>query len=153
MARKSRKQAVDQTKVVTTAEGVRKETPKSDRKNKPSVSVIVNPEINPVTGFIDFLRDHAVLGVAIGFVIGTQAQALVKQLVSSFIEPMLQLLFGQSLNQRTFSLEWHGRTVNFTWGAFGYAILNFVFVLVAIYVIIKFLNLEKFEKPEKKGEL
>jgi hypothetical protein len=32
--------------------------------------------------FIDFLRDHAIVGLAIGFVVGTQAQSVVKQLIA-----------------------------------------------------------------------
>lgn len=139
---------MDQTKVVTTGTVVRIETPKSDR-NKPKV--VVSPEIIPGTGFIQFLREHAIVGLAIGFVIATQVQALVKLLVDSFINPAFQLLLGQALTSRKFMLTFHGRSVPFAWGGFAYGLLDFLFVLAAVYLLVKFLNLEKLDRPKKSS--
>lgn len=129
---------------------LRMEVPRSNRQPKPNTARVVIQEVNPVTGFVGFLRDYAVVGLAVGFVIGLQAQNLVKVLVSSFIDPAFNLLFGQALNQRAFVAHFHGRTASFTWGAFAYALLDFVFVLAAIYAIVKFFNLDKLDKPTKK---
>jgi len=138
------------TKIVTSGSTIRFEQPKSGRgKKKSKVSVIVGPEVHPVSGFLDFLREHAVVSLAIAFVIGLQSQVLVKQLVSSFIDPLFKLLFGQALSLRTFTVNWHGRSANFSWGAFAYGLLNFLFVLAAIYAIVKFLNLDKLDKPKE----
>jgi len=132
---------------VTAGTTVRFQQPKSTRKPKPRVAVA--QEMNPAAGFVNFLREHAVVGLAIGFVIGTQVQTLVKQLVASFIDPLFQLLFGQALSQRTSTLHWHGRAASFGWGAFVYGLLDFIFVLAAIYFIVKFFNLDKLDKPKK----
>lgn len=149
MTARSRKRQVNQTQVVTAGTTISFEEPKSNRTKQPVAKVVVQ-EINPVSGFVSFLREHAVVGLAIGFVIGLQAQNLVKQLVASFIDPTFNLLFGQALSQRTFTLHFHERAANFPWGAFVYVLLNFVFVLAAIYIIVKVLNLDKFEKAAKK---
>jgi large-conductance mechanosensitive channel len=147
MANKRRKHApVDQTKVVTTGTVVRMETPRSDR-GKPHVTV--SPEFIPGHGFVQFLREHAIVGLAIGFVIATQVQSLVKLLVDSFINPAFQLLFGQSLTSRSFHLTFHGRSVPFNWGSFAYGLLDFVFVLAAVYLLVRMLNLERVDKPKK----
>ncbi|HZL08059.1 MAG TPA: MscL family protein [Candidatus Dormibacteraeota bacterium] len=127
---------------------IRFEIPTGGRQHKPQI--VVSPDIHPVSGFVDFLREHAVVGLAIGFVIGTQVQSLVKQLVSSFIDPLFKLLLGQALSQRTFTLDWHGRSANFGWGGFVYALLDFLFVLATIYVVVKFLNLDELGKPKRK---
>ncbi|HEY5441972.1 MAG TPA: MscL family protein [Candidatus Saccharimonadales bacterium] len=140
------------THVVTPGSTIRFEQPKSSRgqtQQQPKI-VITAPDIHPVSGFVDFLREHAVVGLAIGFVIGTQVQTLVKQLVSSFIDPLFQLLFGHALSQQTSTLHWHGRAASFGWGAFVYGVLDFIFVLAAVYAIIKFLNLDELDKPKKK---
>ena len=147
MADKS-KGDVDQTKVVTTASGVRIETPKSNRQHKPKVTVTID-DINPASGFVDWLRANAVVGLAIGFVIGTQVQLVVKQLISSFIDPLFVLLFGQQLTTRSFTLHFSGRSASFTWGTFVYSLINFIFLLLAIFLIIKFLKLDKLDKPKK----
>jgi len=151
MAAKARKRNVDQTKVFTTGSTVRLEVPRSSRqsKSKKVVAAIADPDLNPVSGFVGFLREHAVVGLAIGFVIGTQVQAVVKQLVASFINPLFSLLFGEALSKRTFMLHFHARAVAFQWGAFAYGLLDFVFVVAAIYIIVRMLKLDKLDKPPK----
>jgi large-conductance mechanosensitive channel len=146
MTAQRRKRTIDQTKVITTGSVVRIETPSSSR-NKPKVTV--TSESVPGHGFVLFLREHAIVGLAIGFVIGTQVQALVKLLIDSFINPAFKLLFGQALTSRTFMLHWHGRSAAFAWGAFAYGLLDFLFVLAAVYILVRSLKLEKLDKPKK----
>ncbi|PIZ62996.1 hypothetical protein COY17_01460, partial [Candidatus Saccharibacteria bacterium CG_4_10_14_0_2_um_filter_52_9] len=60
---------------MTSGSTIRIEQPSSERGRKPKVSVVVgNTTDEFVGGFVDFLREHAVVGLAIGFVIGVQAQ-------------------------------------------------------------------------------
>lgn len=136
---------------VTSGSPLRMEPAKSSRQPKPNTAAVIMHEVNPVGGFVNFLRDYAVVGLAVGFVIGLQAQNLVKQLVTSFIDPAFNLLFGQALSQRDFVLEFHGRTASFSWGAFAYMLLNFLFVLAAIYAIVKIFKLDKLDRPSKKA--
>lgn len=153
MAAKTRKRKPEsQIRTVTTGTLLRMEEPSSDRKQKPNPAVVLVHEINPVGGFIGFLREHAVVGLAIGFVVGLQAQELVKLLVGSFINPAFQLFFGQALSQRTIVLTWHDRAATFGWGGFAYGLLNFLFVLLAIYAIVKFFNLDKLDKPKEEDD-
>ena len=148
-AQRRQRKPVDQTKIVTTGSTVRIETPSSSRQKKPNVAVVVAQEINPASGFIDWLRQNAVIGLAVGFVVGTQMQVVVKQLIESFINPVFQLLFGgQQLNQRTAYLHFNGHSQPFAWGAFVSVLINFLFILLTIYIVIKFLKLEKFDKPK-----
>jgi large conductance mechanosensitive channel len=134
---------------VTGGSTIRFEQPRSSRQraNNP---IIGSPEVHPVSGFMEFLREYSVVSLAIAFVIGLQSQTLVKQLVASFIDPLFKLLFGQALSLRTFTLDWHGRAVSFAWGAFAYGLLDFIFVLGAVYAIVKLLNLDKLAQPNKK---
>lgn len=100
-----------------------------------------------VGGFVTFLREHAVVGVAIGFIIGLQAQTLVKQLVTSFITPILTLIVGSNLQNK--ELVVHGsRHVVLQWGQFVYALADFLVVLFFIYLIVKIFRLDKLDKPQ-----
>ena len=150
MAATNRKNDIRSAQDVTTGSALRIEVPKSSRQAKHNPAYVVMHEVNPVSGFVGFLRDYAVVGLAVGFVIGLQAQNLVKALVSSFIDPAFNLLFGQALSQRTFVLHFHGRTAGFTWGAFAYNLLDFLFVIAAIYAIVKIFSLDKLDRPTKK---
>ena len=130
---------------------IRFEEPTSRRRRKKSAVDLIVPD-QFATGFINFLREHAVVGLAIGFVIGLQAQTLVKSLVDSFISPAFNLFFGQSLQHRVFTLHFHKHYASFGWGFFIYTLLNFLFVLAAIYAIFKYLKLDKLDKPVKAEE-
>lgn len=150
MAAAKRNRQPIQPQSVTSGSPLRMQPAHSSRQPKPNTASVIIHEVNPVSGFVGFLRDYAVVGLAVGFVIGLQAQNLVKVLVSSFIDPAFQLLFGQALSQRAFVLHFHGRTASFTWGAFVYGLLNFLFVLAAIYILVKFFSLDKLDRPTKK---
>lgn len=103
-----------------------------------------------VGGFVTFVREHAIVGLAVGFVIGTQAQTVVKQLVTSFIEPAFKLFFGGAkLSERTFTLQFAGNSANFGWGAMLNVLLNLLFVLAAVYAIIKIFNLDELDKKKE----
>ena len=104
-----------------------------------------------VGGFTNFLREYAVVGLAVGFILGQQANAVVKQLVTSFIEPWLQVLFGTGLSKRT--AIWHHGTdkIKVEWGQFVYALIDFLFVAITIYIVVRLLRLDKLKKL-KEGE-
>jgi large-conductance mechanosensitive channel len=150
MAERSRKRVVNPAQVVTTGTTIRIEQPKSSRHQKPKVTVVMAQDYNPVGGFVSFLREHAIVGLAVGFAIATQLQAVIKQLISSFINPLYGLLFnGQQLSSNTATFHWHGRQEQFGWGAFVYTLIDFLFVIAVIYVAIRVLHLENFDKPKE----
>lgn len=147
--RKKRPTSYPQT-VITPGSTVRFEQPSSSRGPKPKKSTVFVQEFTPVNGFVDFLREHAVVSLAVGFAIATQAQTLIKQLISSFIDPLYGLLFSQKLSEKVVKLHFHGRAQEFAWGAFVYSFVDFLFVLAAIYAIIKLLKLDKLDKPKEE---
>jgi len=150
--RKRQTQKAESTIHVTPGSTIRFEQPHSNRKRKPNVVVVAAQEMNPVGGFTDFLREHAIVGLSIGFIIGSQMAALVKVVVSNFIDPLSHLFFGTALSQRTFTLSFHSRAANFGWGGVVYALIDLILLLVFIYVAFKFFNLEKIDKPKEAAK-
>src|SRR5947209_71709 len=71
-----------------------------------------------VGGFLRFMHEYAVVGLAIGFIIGQQAQLVVKQLVDSFVTPLLNVFIGQSLQSKAFTISFSGNHASVTWGKF-----------------------------------
>lgn len=140
-------------KVTPTADGVKIAAPaKQGHVGKQGLNVFVTPDFinEPIEGFVGFLKEYAVVGLAVGFAVGSQAQLVVKQILATFIDPLFQLLFGKALSTRIFTLHFRSHAANFGWGALIYSVLDFVFVLTAIYVIIKFFKLDKLKKTSKK---
>ena len=118
--------------------------------HRPKVTVLVDSEEafgRQVSGFVGFLRERAVVGLAVGFVVATQVQTLVKQLVSSFLDPLTMLLFGAKLSDRTFTWHFHDRHQDFAWGQFVYVLIDFFIVVITIYALIKLFKLDKLDKP------
>jgi len=131
-------------------ETVKIESPKGSRR--PHVSVIVADELGESAhNFADFVREYAVVGLAVGFIVGQQANAVVKQLVDSFVDPWVKVLFGQDLSGRYFTLHHGTEPVQFPWGKFVYNLTEFFFVLILIYVIIKVFHLNRLKKKSKRS--
>lgn len=140
------------TRIVTSGSTIRIETPDSKNRHKrPRISVIDTTD-DVMDGFVDFIRTHAVVALAIGFVIATQVQALAKDFIAGFLDPTFKLLFGEALSGREFTLQFHGRTADFGWGGFVYGLLDFLFVLGTLYFLIKVFKLDKLDKPKKDEE-
>ena len=120
---------------------------KSGKMKGRTVTVLMDADDavkDQVNGFVDFLRERAVVGLAIGFVAGTQAQAVVKQLIDSFITPAFTLIFGSALQKQKFTIG----EAQFGWGMMVYALINLFFVLAAIYILVKLFKLDKLDKKK-----
>lgn len=127
---------------------------KTKKGRKPRVTVLVDPEDvfkSQVSGFVSFLRERAIVGLAVGFVVATQVQGVVKQLIASFLDPLSTLLFGTKLSTQTFTLHLHSRSADFGWGAFVYSLVTFLLIVASIYAIIKLFKLDKLDAPKDKN--
>lgn len=103
------------------------------------------------SGFLVFIREQGVVGLAIGLVIGTQVKMVVDQLISSFINPLIGLILpGEGdLSQKKFTLTVGDKTAIFEWGQFVYVLISFIAVAAIIYYIIHGLKLDKIDKKKK----
>ena len=53
-------------------------------------------------GFIDFIREQGVVGVGVGFIVGTSAVVVIKSIVSNLVNPIIGLVTGGiDLSQKT----------------------------------------------------
>jgi large-conductance mechanosensitive channel len=145
-------ESTEHLQIVANGSNIRFEPAKSSRNSKNQkqrIIVSVAPDISPIGNFLGFLKDHAVVGLIIGFVVGNQVQSVVKQVLQSFVDPLTKLLFGTALSDRTFTLHFKGRYADFGWGSMIYALIIFLFVLIFMYISIRLLKLDKLE-PNKK---
>jgi large-conductance mechanosensitive channel len=123
------------------------------KRHKLAVAALRTPDEivkDQVNGFVIFIREHAIVGLAVGFMIATQAQSVIRQLVESFIDPMIALVFGgDKLNELVITVSLFGNHTGIKYGAFLYALINLLAVLVTIYVLVRTLKLEKLDKSGK----
>ena len=152
--KKSSQDQSSEIRVVTTSAGnvrIDQTKPKTTRR-KPKVTVMVADDLvrDQVGGFVNFLQEYAVVGLALGFIVGQQANGVVKQFVASFVDPLSVVWFGQGLTTRTAIVHHHQTAVKVPWGLFVNTLLQFFLVLIAMYAVIKFFKLDKFAKKKDK---
>lgn len=101
-------------------------------------------------GFVNFIREQGVVGLAVGLAIGTAAGDTVKKLVTAFIDPLVQLVVGsqQGLQSASFTVEVAGRKGEFLYGAFVSSLITLIAVAFVVYAIIHFLKLDKLDKKK-----
>ncbi len=119
---------------------------KTSRSKKVTRKVTTKANDN-LSGFVEFIRTQGIVGLAIGFVMGTQVKALVDQMIRSFVDPLLGLVVGstQGLSGKSLYVQIGSRSALFGWGAFLYALIDFVIIAAVIYFTFKWLRLDKLD--------
>lgn len=102
------------------------------------------------SGFVDFIREQGIIGLAVGLAIGTAAGDTVKKLVEGFINPIVQFIVGSgdALASATLHVELWGRSADFAWGAFVSSAITLVATALVVYWLINVLKLNKLDKKK-----
>lgn len=107
--------------------------------------------VKHASGFMTFIREQGVIGLAVGLAIGTAAGDTVRKLVEGFISPIVQFLIGSSarLEAATWHVELIGRSADFKWGAF---VSSAIALLATALVIYWFIHVLKLDRLDRKKE-
>jgi len=103
-------------------------------------------------GFINFIREQGVVGLSVGFIVGTSATTLVKSLVTNLFNPLVGLLTGgNDLSQKVICLQHGAKTCAdpLNYGQILSDLITFVLILFLVYLLIKSLKLDKIDKKKK----
>ena len=143
MARKAKRQDEAEVKLNRTMAGP---TTTHDGHEIPAIKVPA-----AFAGFIDFVRTQGVVGLGVGFVVGTSANTLIKSIVTNLINPIVGLLTGGiNLSEKTVCIDKVGAVCKNTL-SYGQVIsdfITFLVILIVVYFIIKGLKLDKLDKPK-----
>jgi large conductance mechanosensitive channel len=105
-----------------------------------------------ITGFMNFLNQYSVVGLAIGLVIGNSSQNIVKSLVDGIITPSLSLIlkifFPTLTSLSSYTLVFEG--VEFKIGALVQVSIEFLILLFIIYLVIAAILKREDLLPQKK---
>ncbi len=117
--------------------------------------VIVLPPIKApgwLQGFVDFVRQQGVVGLAVGLILGVAAKSVVDSLVQNIFSPIIGLLYGGGdFSTRYFCLKTVGTECKskLGYGNFINTIMSFMIVAGVVYFVVKGLKLDKLDKPKK----
>lgn len=103
-------------------------------------------------GFMDFVREQGVVGLAVGLAIGTAATVLVKSVVDNIVMPLVGWMLpgSGSLASKSACLKSvDGVCVNqMAWGPVVSNFISFLAVALVIYFVVKGLGLDKLDKKK-----
>ncbi len=98
-------------------------------------------------GFLEFIREQGVVGLAVGFILGGAVSKVVTSLVTDLINPMLGVILGAAGNLSSMSLKIG--SVNLMWGSFLSVLIDFLVIALVVYFGVKGLGLDRLDKKKQ----
>jgi large conductance mechanosensitive channel len=100
--------------------------------------------MNFMSEFMEFLQEYKIIGLAIAFIIGVAASALVKSFVDNLVMPIIAVIIPGG--------EWktavaHIGPFAFGWGPFLSDLIYFIIVALVVFIVAKrVLKMDKVSK-------
>lgn len=101
-------------------------------------------------GFLNFIREQGVIGLAVGFLLGGAVSKLVASLISDIINPFLSLLMGFAGNFKDAYITMGSSKL--MWGNFVSTLIDLLIVSAIVYYGVHGLGLDKIDKPKDKDK-
>lgn len=98
-------------------------------------------------GFLKFVREQGVVGLAVGFILGGAISKVVSALVADIINPLLGIFLGATKGLETAAFKIGTATV--LWGHFVSVIIDFLVVALVVYYGVKGLGLDRLDAKKK----
>lgn len=97
-------------------------------------------------GFIDFIREQGVVGLAIGFILGGAVSKMVSSLVTDIINPLIGILLGKVA---LVNMSARIGSANIAYGNFISNLIDFTIIAFVVYLGFRLLRLDRLKKKEK----
>ena len=96
-------------------------------------------------GFLDFVREQGVVGLAVGFILGGAVSKIVSSLVENIINPLIGILLGKvAFADKVLNIG----SVTLSYGAFIATLVDFIIIAGVVYFGVKMLGLDKLDKSK-----
>jgi len=99
-----------------------------------------------VKGFIEFIRERGVVGLAVGFILGGAVSKVVAALVTDIINPLINIALGSGEGFRSAAL--HIGPAEILYGDMISVFIDFIVIALVVYFGVKILHLDRLDKKE-----
>lgn len=98
-------------------------------------------------GFLDFIREQGVVGLAIGFILGGAVSKVVTALITDIVNPLLSIALGTTEGLKTASFQIGSAKI--LWGDLLSVSIDFVVIALVVYFGVKLLGIDKLDKKKE----
>lgn len=95
-------------------------------------------------GFINFIRNHSVVGLAVGFILGGSISKVASAMTTDIVYPLLGSVISSLKGIETFTVDVFGSKVMI--GHFISVLLDFIILLLVVYLILRMLGFDRLYK-------
>lgn len=110
-----------------------------------------------VNGFMHFVRQQGVVGLAVGLMLGTAVKSFVDSIVINIVNPIIGLMLGNvDLSDKAVCLSSKVDPAtgvcsnNLAYGSVISNLISFISVAAIVYFFVKGLKLDRIDEPVKK---
>jgi large conductance mechanosensitive channel len=100
-----------------------------------------------IKGFLDFIREQGVIGLAVGFILGGAVSKVVTALVTDIINPLIGALVGSTAGLKAATLDIGAAHI--LYGDLLSVLIDFIIVAAVVYFGVKMIGLEKLDKKKE----
>ncbi len=97
-------------------------------------------------GFVNFIREQGVIGLAVGFILGGAVSKVVASFVTDIINPILGVILGATGGLKEASIKIGPAKI--MWGNFVSTTIDFLIIALVVYYGIKILRLDRLDKKK-----
>lgn len=96
-------------------------------------------------GFIDFVREQGVVGLAVGFLLGGAVSKVVTALIEDIVNPLLGAVMGEGgLEEASFFVG----SAEILYGDLLSVILDFLIIAIVVYIGVKIIGIDRLDKKK-----
>ncbi len=97
-------------------------------------------------GFLEFIREQGVVGLAVGFLLGGAVSKVVTALITDVVNPLLGLLLGAAGGLKTASFGIGSARI--LYGDLLSVLIDFLVIAAVVYVGVRVLGIDKMDKKK-----
>lgn len=98
-------------------------------------------------GFINFIREQGVVGLAVGFILGGAISKVVSGLVTDIINPLLGIVLGAAGDLKSRSWWLSGSEIKY--GDFIGVLIDFLIISLVVYVGVKIIGIDRLDRKKE----
>lgn len=99
-------------------------------------------------GFINFIREQGVVGLAVGFILGGAISKVVSALVTDIVNPIIGIALGAAEGLKTASIKLGSAEI--LYGDLISVVVDFLVIALVVYFGVKMIGLDKLDKAKNK---